>query len=179
MIDPFVETLHSWQTYYFMIGGAAAGLMGLMLVALSLGVNRLSADNTAYFSAFATPSVIYLTSVILVACVMLVPAFIPSILGLILLAGGAVGLGRATYHSRLLINAARKHQDFNLWDWLSQIIFPVTGYLLLVLAGLGFEISTISPLAFAGIWLATVMLAGCTIANTWAMVVWIVEQYRT
>jgi hypothetical protein len=45
MPDAFVDTLQSWQNFYFMIGGASAGLIGLMFVALSLGM-RLLSDNT-------------------------------------------------------------------------------------------------------------------------------------
>jgi hypothetical protein len=34
MPDVFNEMLHGWHNFYFMAGGAAAGLIGLMFVAL-------------------------------------------------------------------------------------------------------------------------------------------------
>lgn len=59
MADVFTDTLHSWQNFYFMIGGASAGLMGLMFVALSLGTHLVNDETRASFPAFVTPSIIY------------------------------------------------------------------------------------------------------------------------
>jgi hypothetical protein len=175
MTNPFIDMLRSWQNFYFMIGGAAAALMGLMFVALSLGTGLLNDDTRDEFSTFVTPSVVYFASVLLIAGAMLVPSYAPLALGVLLFVGGGVGLFRAVQHSRLLIRAANQYQDFNIWDWLAQVVAPVAGYGLILLAALGYGIDQWA-LAFMGLWLATLLLIICGIANTWSLVLWIIDQ---
>jgi hypothetical protein len=177
MAADFTETLHSWQNFYFMAGGASAGLIGLMLVALSLGLHLVTDQTRSQIEAFATPSVIYFVSALLIACAMLVPDYAPPVLGALFLAGGAVGLLRASSHIRMLIRAAIQHQDFTGWDWLSQVILPVLSYALLIVTGLGFLIEQY-PLAFGGVCLSMILLLIAAIANTWSLVIWIIEQPR-
>jgi hypothetical protein len=75
------------------------------------------------------------------------------------------------------MNAALRHQDFSLWDWLSYVIMPVASYTLLLIAALCFVVIQWS-LGFFGVWLATVLLLICAITNTWSLVIWIIEQRR-
>lgn len=177
MPTDFIDMLHGWQNFYFMEGGAAAALIGLMLVALSLGQHLVTEKTRSQVEAFATPSVLYLVWVLLVACAMLVPAYDPPVLGVLLLAGGAVGLLRSSTHARMLITAAIEHQDFTWWDWLGQVLMPLGGYALLVVSGIAF-LSGWHPAGFAALCLATVLLLVSAIANTWSLVIWIIEQPR-
>jgi hypothetical protein len=178
MTEAFPDTLHSWQNFYFMVGGASAGLMGLMFVALSLGMHLVNDKTRAEFPAFVTPSILYFVSALLLSGVMLVPSFTPTGLGVMLLAAGVIGIGRTTQHVSHLVRVALKHRDFTLWDWLSQIIFPMMSYGLILLAALALALSQES-LAFSGLWLATLLLLVCAIANTWSLVLWIIEQRPT
>src|SRR5262245_38044229 len=91
-MDAFTETLRSWQNFYFMAGGAAAALMGLMFVALSLGTHLVSETTVANIGTFVTPSIIYFVSALLLACVMLVPTYTPPGLALIVFSGGIFGM---------------------------------------------------------------------------------------
>ena len=175
MTTDFIDTLHSWQNFYFMAGGAAAALIGLMLVAMSLGQHLVTDQTRAQVEAFATPSVLYFVSTLLISCAMLVPDYVPGVLGALALTGGAIGLLRSSSHIRQLIRAAIEHQDFTWWDWLSQIILPIAGYGLLTLAGLGFLVDQ-APLAFVGVCLAMILLLISAIANTWSLVMWIVSH---
>ncbi|MBZ0290114.1 MAG: hypothetical protein K8I30_20995, partial [Anaerolineae bacterium] len=148
-----------------------------MLVALSLGLHLVTDQTRSQVEAFATPSVLYFVSALLMACAMLVPEYDPRVLGVLFLAGGAVGLLRSSSHFRELIRAAREHQDFTRWDWLSQIILPIASYALLILAGLGFLLAQY-PLAFGGVCLSMILLLIAAIANTWSLVIWIIEKPR-
>ncbi|MEO8396478.1 MAG: hypothetical protein ABI700_26020, partial [Chloroflexota bacterium] len=71
MTDVFNEVLVKWQTFYFMMGGAAATLAGLMFVALSLGQHLIGETTRDQMKIFAMPSIIYFVSVLLLAGVML------------------------------------------------------------------------------------------------------------
>jgi hypothetical protein len=176
MMDVFNETLRGWQNFYFMAGGAAAALIGLMFVALSLGMNVMTRVPNDEAKAFVTPSIIYFVTVLFVSCVMLVPLYNSSILGLLLGGGGLLGLWPTLRHARFLIQAAKEHQDFTLFDWLTQVLVPVGMYISLVIAG-GFILPQ-QDLAFMILWLVTVLLLICAIANTWSLMVWIMERPR-
>lgn len=174
-MEVFNETLHSWQNFYFMTGGAAGGLLGLMFVALSLGMNLVSERTIEDMKIFVTPSLFYFISALLLSCAMLVPDYTPLGLTVILFIGSAIGGIRAAVHMRRVINAAIKFGDFNLADWLTQIIMPIAGYVLIVLAAVCLAMNQ-SSLAFAGLWVANVALLLAAIGNTWSLVLWIVDQ---
>ena len=175
MSELFIETLHSWQNFYFMIGGAAAALMGLMFVALSFGLQLIDHQTRDNVQNFVTPSIVYFTSVVLIAGVMLVPTYMPTMLAVILGVGGAAGCGRTLFAARTLIAIAKRHGDFNTWDWLAQIILPVVSYLLMILAAFDFTTTWWST-AFLGLWLSVLLMLICGISNTWSLVTWIIEQ---
>jgi hypothetical protein len=175
MPNVFNDTLGSWQNFYFMIGGASAALLGLMFVALSLGTHLITDETRESMRFFVTPSLIYFVTVLVVSAAMLVPAYTPPVLAVGLFVGAVVGLGRTLQHVRGLVRAALKNQDFNVWDWLFQIILPVANYGLLLVAAIGFGLAQWS-LGFAGVSIMSVSMLVTSIANTWSLVIWIVEQ---
>ena len=175
MTDAFTETMRGWQNFYFMAGGAAATLLGLMFVALSMGTHLINDEVRQEIETFTSPSIFYFVSVLLLACVMLVPMISAMVLGLLLLVGGVYGLVWTAPRVRLLILAARKHQDFGVADWLGQIILPGLTYPLILIAGLCFVVNA-SSVGFAGIWLTAIWLLVCAIYNTWSLVLWAIMQ---
>ena len=174
-MDAFNEALRGWQNFYFMMGGAAATLAGLMFVALSLGQHLISDKTKEQMRIFATPSIIYFVSVLLLAGIMLVPIFAPVGIALVLFLGGAYGFLRASKLARILIQAARQNQDFTVGDWLAQIIGPVASYALMLVAALFFVGDQTTP-GLIALGVATIALLLSAITNTWALVIWIVEQ---
>jgi hypothetical protein len=175
MMDVFNETLRGWQYFYFMAGGAAAALIGLMFVALSLGMGVLSRMISDEAKAFVTPSVIYFVTVLFIACVMLVPTATPSLVGVLVGGAGVLGLGQTFRHVRSLIRAAKRNQDFTLFDWITQVILPLGMYASLVVV-MGALVMSQWDAAFMVLWAASVLLLICAVSNTWSLVVWIVEQ---
>src|SRR5579859_2597789 len=111
MPDAFNGTLSGWQNFYFMAGGASATLLGLMFVALSMGTHLINDEVRQEIETFTSPSIFYFVSVLLLACLMLVPMISTVALGVLLLIAGASGLAWTAPRIRLLILAARKHQD--------------------------------------------------------------------
>ena len=174
-MDSFNAMLHGWQNFYFMIGGASVGLIGLMFVTLSLGLRVITQEAIDDAKIFVNPSIIYFISVLLTSSVMLVPTYSPVGLALVLFVGGGIGLVQAVYYARRLTRAARKNGDFTRADWLAEVIVPVVSHILLWLAALGLVIDQWS-LAFIGIWLAVILLLLAAIANTWSLVVWVIEH---
>lgn len=177
-MNEFTEMLQPWHDFYFMLGGASASLIGLMIVALSLGTPLLNDNTRADIESFASPSIFYFMTTLLIAGMMLVPVHVPVSLALVLFVGGSLGLLRTTRYVRGVVSAAIAHQDFDLQEWLMQVISPVTGYLLLILTALMFVIQQWNA-ALIGVCAAALLLILCAIANTWSMVLWIIEHYKT
>lgn len=174
-MDAFTQTLQSWQTFYFTAGGASATLIGLMFVALSLAQSLITNVTMESFKAFASPTIFHFGSVLFIAFAMLVPAFSPAGLGIVLVISGVGGSVVSGHYVSKLARIALQQGDFNLGDWLAQVILPTTSYLLILAAGVGF-LAEQANLAFAGVCLAVLGLFACGIANTWSMVVWVVEK---
>lgn len=177
MNDAFAETLQSWQTFYFTTGGASATLVGLMFVALSLGMNLISEVSISSFELFVTPSIFYFVSAMLVSLLMLIPNHAPILLAGIIGVIGLVCLIRTARFAWKLTQIAKQNQDFNIADWLGQVITPVVNYLLLVAVAVCFGINQWS-LALTLLWIAVLLLMICGIANTWSLVVWIIERRK-
>ncbi len=176
-MEAFRAELLSWQSFYFMLGGAAAALIGLMLVALSLGSRVVGETTIEDIKAFATPSVLYFVWVLMVCVVMLVPAQTPTFYVVLFFPSAIVGMIWAFPYIRRLIRVALDRRDFLLSDWLSQVILPVGGFILMILTSIFFFTDQAS-LAFGSIWLASTALLIAAITNTWSMVVWIIEAQQ-
>jgi hypothetical protein len=177
MMDVFKEAVQSWQNFYFMAGGSAAGLIGLMFVALSLAVNLTSREIGQEAKAFITPSIIYFVTALFISCVMLIPLPSPVILTLVFTGTGLIGLAQTLPAVRRLIHAALRDHNFFLVDWLTQVIFPVVIFICLPFVGLGFALAQ-WDFALTGLWLVTVLLLMCAVGNTWSLMIWLIEQPR-
>jgi hypothetical protein len=173
-MDQYYEILRSWQTFYFTIGGASATLVGLMIVALSLGIKFMERSNTEDVNNFATPSIVYFVTTLLIAGTMLVPNMPPLALAVLLFAGGGFGLLRLLWYVRGVLHYVRQYHDFKVWDWIFEVIFPPIGYLLILVAAVGFAISQWT-LGLMSLWLATLIIIVCGIANTWSIVMTVVD----
>jgi hypothetical protein len=149
-----------------------------MFVTLSMGMHLVSDASRENIESFVTPNIFYFVSALVLACVMLVPTFTPSLLALVLGLGGLLGLARTSQFVRRLIQVAKRAQDFNLGDWLAQVILPLLNYLLILFAALCFSADQWT-LAFMSVWLAMILLLVSAIANTWSLVMWIIEQRKS
>lgn len=177
MTDGFIDMLRSWQNFYFMIGGASAALAGLMFVALSLGQHLITRASKDSFETFTEPSIYYFVTVLLIGAVMLIPAFTPVSFLWVVLISGLLMLARTSHHAVLLTRTALKYGDFNLGDWMGQLILPVLGYTLIPAAGLCF-LAGWWALGFLLIAIGTLLILVAGILNTWGIVIWIIYQQK-
>src|SRR5512133_3546456 len=102
MQEAGVSLLTGWQTFYVIVGTAAATLTGLMFVATTLlgGVRTPAPSLRAGFEAFATPTLVQFAVPLLVAAILSAPWQALWQAGLLL---GLVGLGG----SSLIVIAVR------------------------------------------------------------------------
>jgi hypothetical protein len=176
-MDIFTETLRSWQNFFFMTGGASATLIGLMFVALSLGMHLINDENRASFDHFASPNIFYFIGVLLLSAIMLMPSSTPPTLAFLLCICSIWGFLRNVPRARRLVAAARKHQDFDFEEWLWQIVAPMLSFTLGFVAALCFVVNQWS-IGFMVVAFVDILLLLSGISNTWSLVLWIIEQPR-
>ena len=161
----------AWQSFYTLVGAAAATLIGLMFVAITFGASMMGKiENPDTTRAFLDPTLSHFVQVLLTSCIMLVPSIQPSVLGALL---GAVALfrigtlARVWRHMRV---AQQRHNDLELSDWVQGIFIPLAMHLLLAASAVLFVIGW-SALVLVAIVTIVVLLNG--IYGAWELVVWI------
>jgi hypothetical protein len=98
-----VEALHAWHDFYVLIGTAAATLIGAMFVVASIGSSFLTEQSEPQIRTFMTPTVIYLSTVLL-GCLL---AMVPSLDWLAAsVAFGLGGLAGLLYSARTALRVA-------------------------------------------------------------------------
>jgi hypothetical protein len=170
-----VSPLATWQTFYTIIGTAAATLTGLMFVAITLvaGLRARAAARGAGIATFSTPSVVHFGAALLVAGLLSAPW--PALWQVSLLLGLA-GLGGVTYVG-LVLRRVRRSAGYRpvLEDWLWHTVLPLTSYAALVAAAVVLP-GDPSPALFA-IAAGTLLLLFVGIHNAWDNVTYLVLEY--
>ena len=169
----FSELVHAWHDFYLLIGTAAAALIGLMFVAVSVGANYLTESHTAAVQSFFTPTVVYFASVF-VTCVLLLAPLGPTPLGAILLALGLGGLG---YASVVWVRMGRRGftATIDMPDRLWYALSPVAAHALVVVAATVLLVhNQESGLEILGT--AIVLQLLVAIRNAWDITAWIVMR---
>jgi hypothetical protein len=173
MPETFAETLRGWNNFYFMLGGAAATLIGLLFVAASLGAALVSTDTQGAINTFVTPILFYFLSVLGIASLMLVPTDSRALVAGVLLCVGAYGLGRMARILRSMMLLARAQPlDHGHWKWHATI--PGLSYV--AIAGTGAWLLLTPAASLDGLALATVFLLLSGIWRSWDLVIWIARQ---
>jgi len=167
------DALHTWQNFYLLTGGASATLIGLLFVALSLGSHLVSDDSQKHLDAYVTPVLLYFVSVLIVACLMLLPD--PSLLLVLGLTGlGLFGLARV---GGIFIFMRRPNHVVALFHWFTHVVFPGSSYLLFTLGGLSLLVTNTS-LSLLAVALGAMILLVAGIWHSWDLVLWVARQPR-
>jgi hypothetical protein len=99
-MDPFTQAIDGWHDFYLMIGAAAATLVGLLFVSLSLNVDAITRQANAGLRVMAAQTFTGFLNVVMLAVLFLIPSQVPLGLGLPLL--GISGYGLYETVARLL-----------------------------------------------------------------------------
>src|SRR5690242_18223746 len=91
-MGPWAQQIEAWHDFYVIIGGAAAGLTGLMFIVVSLGPSGTVRRAAPGIRAFVTPTVVFFSSVVVVAAVMAMPTLPVAALATGLAVGGIGGV---------------------------------------------------------------------------------------
>ena len=174
MPDPWLQQLEAWRNFYVLLGTAAATLMGLMFVVVSLGPQQIGARTATGVRAFVTPTVVYFTTVLVVAALMTIPGVSALALGALMALGSLGGLG---YMCSTGAHTRWRHANLDRLDWLWYVGLPIFSYLLILGAAAGVGLQ--DPLGLHSMAGAVLLLLVIGIRNAWDVVLWVAQQRRT
>jgi hypothetical protein len=157
-----------WVNFYVITSAAAATLLGLLFVVITLAAERGRRDRPA-IRIYLTPTVIYFSTVLLMSAILTVPNQTRFTAVICICLGGIAGLG---YSGFLAIRrGAGYYQRSDLFPY---VVFPFAAYALIVAGGLLLlpkpQISL--DLVAAGM----LALLGIAIRNSWAIATTIVSS---
>jgi hypothetical protein len=156
------EVLGGWETFYEIVGAAAAALTGLMLVAMTLVAESDHRRSKTAVGAFATPTLVQFLTAFAVSAVVVVPWPTLKLLAGVLAVIGASGV---VYFVVAAVRA-RRQADYRpeLSDWIWFDVLPLVAFAILAVAGGLVSVSRSALFAVAGVALALVLIAG---HNAW------------
>lgn len=168
-----LPVLAAWESFYVIIGSAAAALTGLQFVATVLGadMHRGSEETNR---AFATPTVIHFSTVLLIAATLSAPW--PALWG-VALALGLCGIIGVIYMA-LVLRTALWQTMYKpvLEDWICHFSLPPIAYATLLVAAITLQRNpTLSLFVVAG---AALLLLFVGIHNAWDAVTFIALNLR-
>lgn len=168
MSESWLHRLDMWRDFYIFTGTAAATLMGLMFVVVSLGRGILGRDEGgSAIRAFFTPVVAFFTTMIVVSMFMLIPRSTPGVLGVLLI---CVALSGLSYMFASGAHTRWRESELAFDDWVWYVALPFVSYLTVGAAGAGiWSLSAFGPYALAA---AMVLLLLVGIRNAWDLVVY-------
>jgi len=164
-----MSPLDGWDTFYVIIGSAAAGLTGLQFVVMTLvaDVRRQSSPET--IDAFATPTIIHFCAALLLSAILTAPWPRPVHAAVAVALTGLAGLVYAV----VIIRRARRQKDYHpvFEDWLWHAALPTVAYIVLLGGGAAFARYPRAPLFVIGA--ASLLLVFIGIHNAWDTVTYV------
>jgi len=176
MHEAAVAPLPAWESFYVILGSAAAVLTGLVFVAITLiadsGTRRSRQAIEATIEAFNTSTVLHLCAVLVVSALLSAPWQELSHAGLLL---GLAGLGGMAY-ALLTVRRLRRQEGYRpeREDWLWYAFVPFGAYAALVVAALLLPRSPTRALFGIGAILLLLLVLG--LRNAWDTVTYTAVQ---
>lgn len=126
-----MHELERWANFYLLMAAAAASLLGLMFVVITLAAERRVGD-TAKIPLYPAPTVIHFASVLYLAALLSCPNHTRLTGSLCTCLVGVAGL---LYSGSFLIDRGNKKNYYELQDQILYVAVPFAAYGLLVFAG--------------------------------------------
>jgi hypothetical protein len=164
---------HVWDNFFILAGGAAATLIGLLFVTVTVGGTGFSTSSIVHGTrGFLTPALIHLVSVLILALAVLVPWSSAWPIGVIFGFGGLMGLA---YQFAVVVRRHRVGLVLLDWhDWLPYVGVPALGSASVVAGAVGLVAEkSFAPYAIAG---ATTLLLFAGVYSAWDLTLWIIKN---
>src|SRR4051812_6021314 len=167
-MDP--TPLGPWDTFYVIVGSAAAALTGLQFVVIAIVADsRSRSTTTETLDAFGTPNIVHFSAVLLVSAILSAPW--PSLRSVDFAL--AVCAGAGLVYGVIVVRRARRQSSYEpvLEDWIWHAGLPLVAYgvLTIAAAGLTFDVRD----ALFAVAAASLLLLFIGIHNAWDTVTYI------
>ncbi|HEY1551602.1 MAG TPA: hypothetical protein VGG28_27430 [Kofleriaceae bacterium] len=160
----------AWGNFYLITSAAAATLVGLLFVVLTLASDRIPASESKRIRVYLTPSVLQFSLVLVLAAMLMFPTQTRLSSAISCGSIGALGI---IYAASVLLDGLRGNALRERRDLLQYAVLPALGYAALVVGGIAIDKpgDTHGPTIVAAGVLALVALA---IRNSWSVAVSVV-----
>jgi hypothetical protein len=168
-----IDSLERWHDFYALIGTAAATLVGLMFVAVSIGAGVFKREHQVGMRVFFSPTVFHFSTILIVCLIATLPDETWKWCAVLLFGSGAAGLSYCIYTWRRMI----RHGLIGTIDavdrlWYAQL--PIVCYLLIAAAGIGLWRHAEASLDLLALSLITLLAIG--LRNSWDMTLWNIDR---
>jgi len=164
-----VSPLVAWESFYVIVGSAAAALTGLQFVVMTLSAGMNTRGGETVTNAFSTPTIVHFCAVLFISAIVSAPWPALSSVRLVLGAGGVAGLAYA-----LIVVWRMQRQTLYVpvfEDWLFHVVLPLIAYATLLVAAIFLEsYPTLSLFVIGGV---ALLLLFVGIHNAWDGAVYI------
>ena len=166
-----VLTLRDWQNFYMLTGAAAATLIGLLFVAISISVGANLSLKQARNSlrTFVSPILIYYSQVFIISCLAIMPLQSINILGGVVVVLGGLNIFLALKICWRILVLHRDEMVLGHWIW--HFFLPLITSILFVCSAIGFFNG--APLAAPGLSVADLLCLSIGLRNTWVLTLWL------
>ena len=164
-------TLRSWQNFYMLTGAAAATLIGLLFVAVSIsvGTNLTVEQARNSLRTFVNPILVYYVQAFIISCLVVMPLQSKNIPGLVLLIPSAIDIFLALKVCwRILVI---HHNKIEQGHWIWHFLLPLLTGLLLICVAIGFFYN--AQLTTLGLAITELLCLTIGLRNTWVLTLWL------
>ena len=167
----WAKELQEWHEFYVLAGTAAATLMALLFVAVSVAPHVVASRPREGVRAFVTPVVTHFAAAFVASAVMLVPGISESILGVLLLFGGLAGL---VYLFGIGVHGRWRASKLERDDWIWYVLLPYASYAMVLGAGICLWLHR--SLGLDAVCVAVLLQIVAGIRNAWDLILFMVQQ---
>jgi hypothetical protein len=158
-----MSELTHWDSFYVIVGSAAGALIGLQFVVMTLIAERPPIRVAEAGAAFATPTIVHFSAVLLVSALVRAPWQTITLAAALWCLTGLGGAVYAAIVARRMRVQTTYQPEFE--DWLFHVVLPLVAYAVLALSALAAYARTHE--ALFGIGAATLLLLFVGIHNAW------------
>jgi hypothetical protein len=164
--------LQGWDNFFIMTGTAAATLIGLLFVAVTVATGFSTSSIVRGTHGFLTPTLIRFVEVLFLSLAVLAPRPSAWLIGIILSLGGLAGLA---YQTKIVVTRHKIELDLpDRHGWFPYVGVPALANGSLIVGAVGLLAGrSFASYAIAG---ATVLLLFAGIYGAWDLTLWIIEN---
>jgi hypothetical protein len=164
-----------WGSFFQLMGGAAATLIGLMFVAVTFGQKLVTPETERVARCLLGPIFFHFGHVLFLSCVALMPLANTSPFGISAAILAALRLANLPFLARLMQKVENNTGEIETIDWIFAILLPAVFYVLCLLGGSALYLHAAEwGLYFINISLVGVLFLG--ILAAWDMLIWMAAK---